>query len=252
MAPEYGATTGFFPIDERTLDYLRATGRDASAVRARRGLRQARRPVVRPGGRAALHAARSRSTSPPSACTSPGRSGRRICWRYADAGRRARRASTSQPRRPAAGMPRHPVAIAAITSCTNTSDPRLLIAAGLVARKARALGLDGAARGSRPRWRPARRPRPRYLRARRPARRPAARSASTSSATAAPPASATPGPLPESIRQAQADGASQAGRGAVRQPQLPRPRASRPRPRLPHVAAAGGRLRRWPATPSAT
>jgi len=38
-------------------------------------------------------------------------------------------------------MPRHPVAIAAITSCTNTSDPRLLIAAGLVARKARALGL---------------------------------------------------------------------------------------------------------------
>jgi len=38
-------------------------------------------------------------------------------------------------------MPRFPVAIAAITSCTNTSDPRLLIAAGLVARKARALGL---------------------------------------------------------------------------------------------------------------
>ncbi len=38
-------------------------------------------------------------------------------------------------------MPRHPIVIAAITSCTNTSDPRLLAAAGLVARKARALGL---------------------------------------------------------------------------------------------------------------
>ena len=38
-------------------------------------------------------------------------------------------------------LPPHAVAIAAITSCTNTSDPRLLIAAGLVARKARALGL---------------------------------------------------------------------------------------------------------------
>ena len=38
-------------------------------------------------------------------------------------------------------MPRHPVAVAAITSCTNTSDPALLIAAGLVARKARARGL---------------------------------------------------------------------------------------------------------------
>ncbi|MEY2951930.1 MAG: hypothetical protein RLZZ401_17, partial [Pseudomonadota bacterium] len=43
---------------------------------------------------------------------------------------------------PAATLPRHPVAIAAITSCTNTSDPALLIAAGLVARKARAFGLQ--------------------------------------------------------------------------------------------------------------
>ena len=42
---------------------------------------------------------------------------------------------------PHAFMPRHPVAIAAITSCTNTSDPALLIAAGLVARKARRFGL---------------------------------------------------------------------------------------------------------------
>ncbi len=40
-----------------------------------------------------------------------------------------------------AGPPRHAVAIAAITSCTNTSEPRLTIAAGLLARKARALGL---------------------------------------------------------------------------------------------------------------
>jgi aconitate hydratase len=38
-------------------------------------------------------------------------------------------------------MPRHPIVIAAITSCTNTSDPRLLVAAGLVARRARRLGL---------------------------------------------------------------------------------------------------------------
>ena len=41
----------------------------------------------------------------------------------------------------AGDLPRRPVGIAAITSCTNTSDPRLLIAAGLVARKARGLGL---------------------------------------------------------------------------------------------------------------
>jgi aconitate hydratase len=46
------------------------------------------------------------------------------------------------PKAAHADMPRHPVAIAAITSCTNTSDPGLLIAAGLVARKARRLGLS--------------------------------------------------------------------------------------------------------------
>ncbi|NKX52477.1 aconitate hydratase AcnA, partial [Arthrobacter deserti] len=44
-------------------------------------------------------------------------------------------------REPARDMPVFPVALAAITSCTNTTDPRLLIAAGLVAGKARALGL---------------------------------------------------------------------------------------------------------------
>ncbi|MCH3857685.1 Fe/S-dependent 2-methylisocitrate dehydratase AcnD, partial [Campylobacter jejuni] len=38
-------------------------------------------------------------------------------------------------------LPRHAIAIAAITSCTNTSDPRLLVAAGLLARKARQAGL---------------------------------------------------------------------------------------------------------------
>jgi aconitate hydratase len=42
----------------------------------------------------------------------------------------------------ASNLPRHPIVIAAITSCTNTSDPGLLVAAGLVARRARALGLQ--------------------------------------------------------------------------------------------------------------
>lgn len=46
-----------------------------------------------------------------------------------------------EPEGNACVMPKHPVAIVAITSCTNTSDPALLIAAGLVARKARKLGL---------------------------------------------------------------------------------------------------------------
>ena len=45
------------------------------------------------------------------------------------------------PRVESSNMPKNPIAIAAITSCTNMSDPRLLIAAGLVARKARRFGL---------------------------------------------------------------------------------------------------------------
>ena len=49
------------------------------------------------------------------------------------------------------------VAIAAITSCTNTSNPQVMVAAGLLAREGGRAGAAPASRGSRPRWRPARR-----------------------------------------------------------------------------------------------
>ncbi len=82
------------------------------------------------------------------------------------------------------------VVIAAITSCTNTSNPSVLMAAGLLARNAVAKGLKRSP-GSRPRWRrdPGRR---RISRKGRACRRISTRSASTSSASAAPPASAIP------------------------------------------------------------
>ena len=47
MAPEYGATCGFFPIDDETLRYLRSTGRDEAPHRAGRGLCQGQRHVAR-------------------------------------------------------------------------------------------------------------------------------------------------------------------------------------------------------------
>ena len=47
MSPEYGATCGFFPVDELTLDYLRLTGRSAGARRARRGLLQGEPALAR-------------------------------------------------------------------------------------------------------------------------------------------------------------------------------------------------------------
>ncbi|WP_066817272.1 aconitate hydratase AcnA [Sphingomonas mali] len=133
MAPEYGSSTGYFPIDDATLDYLRQTGRSEAQI--------------------ALVGDYARATG---------------LWFEPDAwptyaetveiDLSAIGISLAGPRRPqdlvatadvpdllgagpATDMPERPVAIAAITSCTNTSDPRQLLAAGLVARKARALGL---------------------------------------------------------------------------------------------------------------
>ena len=206
MAPEYGATTGYFAIDSRTLDYLRETGRDAAQVGARRGLCPAHRPVVRPGGPTTLHAARSRSTSSSIGMHIAGPRRPQDLLQYSEA-RSTLAALAFEPGSAHPFLPRHPIAIAAITSCTNTSDPALLVAAGLVARKAPAirpprpdLGQDVA----RPRVAGGRR-----LSAARRARPTTCRpSASTSSASAARPASATPVPCPTSIRAARSAGRS--------------------------------------------
>ncbi|MBL8378796.1 MAG: aconitate hydratase AcnA [Burkholderiales bacterium] len=140
MAPEYGATTGFFPVDGRTLEYLRATGREADqialveAYTRRTGLwfdpsAQPRytRTLELDLTAIGMHIAGPRRPQD--------------LLRHSDA--RATLAALDFKRRvPHAFMPRHPVAIAAITSCTNTTDAGLLIAAGLVARKARQRGLS--------------------------------------------------------------------------------------------------------------
>jgi len=141
MAPEYGASSGFFGVDARTLDYLRDTGRSAAhigfveAFTKRLGLwfdlAQApryTRVVDIDLAQVGMHVAGPRRPQDLLACT-------QIAQALLKAG-------GAEPPRTASGMPRFPVAIAAITSCTNTSDPALLIAAGLVARKARAAGLE--------------------------------------------------------------------------------------------------------------
>jgi len=139
MAPEYGATTGFFPVDQHTLDYLRETNRPRRMVRLveaftqRAGLwfdpqaepRYTRTIAVDLAG-IGMHVAGPRRPQDLLDHTQTGEALAKLDF---------------HPRQPHPSMPRHPVAIAAITSCTNTSDPGLLIAAGLLARKARALGL---------------------------------------------------------------------------------------------------------------
>ena len=78
MAPEYGATCGFFPVDERTIDYLKLTGRDEAADRAGARLCAGAGPVARRLlARPACSPTRCSSTWPRSSRRSPVRSGRR-------------------------------------------------------------------------------------------------------------------------------------------------------------------------------
>ncbi|MDR7008857.1 aconitate hydratase AcnA [Paraburkholderia strydomiana] len=139
MAPEYGASTGFFPVDHHTLTYLRSTNRSAKVIRLVEAFtKQAGLwfdPVSEPRytntisvnlASIGMHVAGPRR--PQDLLDYSQTSSALVQLDF-------------KPVRPHRLMPTYPVAIAAITSCTNTSDPALLIAAGLVARKARALGL---------------------------------------------------------------------------------------------------------------
>jgi len=153
MAPEYGATCGFFPVDAATIDYLKTSGRKPARVdlvakyaKAQGLFRTANSPdpvfthklvldladVVpsmagpkRPEGRAALETIPSGFTA---AMETEYKKADDIASRYSVEGR-------------SFDIGHGDVVIAAITSCTNTSNPSVLIAAGLLARKAAAKGL---------------------------------------------------------------------------------------------------------------
>ena len=153
MAPEYGATCGFFPVDKATLDYLKTSGRASARValvekyaKAQGLFRTATTPdpvftttlvldlkdvtpsmagPKRPEGRAALP-------------TIPTGFAAAMETEY-------KKAASMSQRYPVEGrthdLGHGDVVIAAITSCTNTSNPSVLIGAGLLARKAAAKGL---------------------------------------------------------------------------------------------------------------
>ena len=197
MAPEYGATMGFFPVDAATVDYLRATGRDQAALDAFEAYYKAQGlfgmpragdidytktltldlativPSVagpkRPQDRIELPKLATRFAdlfSKPVGengfAQAPDKLRQRHCTAPMVAGRGA--VSDAQQRPPRDGMPREyvemvnnrptmkpgpapieigngDVLIAAITSCTNTSNPSVLLAAGLLAKKAVERGL---------------------------------------------------------------------------------------------------------------
>ncbi|MBM3605328.1 MAG: aconitate hydratase AcnA [Alphaproteobacteria bacterium] len=143
MAPEYGASTGFFPVDAQVVDYLHRTGRPES-------LTSAIEPLFRSMGLwfDAAEAPRfDREIAIDLYALQPVLAGpRRPQDRIAPAEARAGvEAAIGRPLDALAGpVPDGAVGVAAITSCTNTSDPRLLLAAGLLARKARQRGLRPA------------------------------------------------------------------------------------------------------------
>ncbi len=152
MAPEYGATCGFFPLDQIALDYLHLSGRDEHRIALTKAYAQAQGlwrddtdPVFsdtleldlatvepslagpkRPQDRVALSAAASAFET---------ELVKSLGVAAADIHQKAAVADTNYE------ITHGDVVIAAITSCTNTSNPSVLVAAGLVARKARALGL---------------------------------------------------------------------------------------------------------------
>lgn len=154
MAPEYGATCGIFPIDDETLNYMRLTGRSedrialVEAYAKAQGMwrNNAEEPVFtdtlslnlgeiepalagpkRPQDRINLSAAASQFTNKD--------------WEALNVGTSPQDARVNVPGKDF-NLGHGDVVIAAITSCTNTSNPSVMLAAGLVAKKARELGLQ--------------------------------------------------------------------------------------------------------------
>ncbi|MXO73381.1 aconitate hydratase AcnA [Alteraurantiacibacter buctensis] len=149
MAPEYGATCGFFGIDDKTLDYLRLTGREEDQIALVEAYAKEQGfwidPAIEPVFSSTLEL--DLGTVVPS-LAGPKRPQDRVSLPEVDDVFMADMANTynkALARVPVQGkdfdIGDGDVTIAAITSCTNTSNPGVLVAAGLVAKKANELGL---------------------------------------------------------------------------------------------------------------
>ncbi|TNF64860.1 MAG: aconitate hydratase AcnA [Rhodobacteraceae bacterium] len=151
MAPEYGATCGFFPVDDETLRYLRNTGRDEARVALVEAYAK-ENGFWRGADYAPVYTDTlelDMSTIVP-AISGPKRPQDYVPLTNAQASfRQEMEKSFKRPlgkqvavKGEAYAMESGKVVIASITSCTNTSNPYVMIGAGLVARKAAALGLN--------------------------------------------------------------------------------------------------------------
>ncbi len=154
MAPEYGATCGIFPVDSTTLDYLRLTGRDEARIDLVEAYAKAQGMWVDGSTPDAVYTSvieLDLSTVMPS-IAGPKRPQDRVLLKDASAAFRADLtkglgvpATDANAKVAVHGrefeITHGDVVIAAITSCTNTSNPYVMLGAGLLAKKARAKGL---------------------------------------------------------------------------------------------------------------
>ncbi|SLN14785.1 Aconitate hydratase 1 [Oceanibacterium hippocampi] len=154
MAPEYGATCGIFPIDKETIAFLTATARDPHRVKLVEAYAKAQGMWQDENSVEAVYTdilELDMATVEPS-LAGPKRPQDLVALSTAQANFRKEapallggKAMTDKGRVKVAGadygLAHGDVVIAAITSCTNTSNPSVMLAAGLVARNARKLGL---------------------------------------------------------------------------------------------------------------
>ncbi len=154
MAPEYGATCGFFPVDKVALDYLRLSGRDTHRIALVEAYLRAQGMFREPGQPDPVFTDTLEldlSTVEPS-MAGPKRPQDRVALKDISSSFAAELTKGLGVPANEAGvsvkvegknyeLTHGDIVIAAITSCTNTSNPSVLVAAGLVARKAHAKGL---------------------------------------------------------------------------------------------------------------
>ena len=146
MAPEFGASTAYFPVDAETVDYLKRTGRKPAQYQhiepAFRAMGLWFDPLASPRF--------DRTLDLDLTTLSPAIAGPRRPQDRCNPAEAAARVEIAIDRTlgpvsaDTTAVPDGAVGIAAITSCTNTSDPNLLVAAGLLARNARKMGLKPA------------------------------------------------------------------------------------------------------------
>ncbi|QLK50881.1 aconitate hydratase AcnA [Ehrlichia ruminantium] len=141
MSPEYGATCGFFPIDHKTLEYLEMTGRELSLIDLVESYAKAQylwhtKEGLRYDNEIEFDLGEVRPV-----LAGPKRPQDKIFLSQVKTTLPSLGVKSTNDNKSAKSLKNGDIVIAAITSCTNTSNPSVMIAAGLVARKANMLNL---------------------------------------------------------------------------------------------------------------